>query len=1074
MKKSLLSALFVFVLIVANHVRVSGQGVFNMCSSITQSATDTSGTIYDSGGPTGDYQVDEDCSFLITPNCATSITLTVHSFNSEFNYDSLHVYDGPTTASPEVMFANDTTITVNPITCTSGYMLLVWHSDVSIVRSGFHATWTSIISSGPPTAAFTMGTTNAPLGVPVQFTDQSTGSPSVWFWYFGDGDTARSQNPTHGYSSPGTYPVTLIASTSVSCNYSDTIAHNITVQDGPQISVSPLAGFNASVPCGDTAHFNLDVSNIAGGQLVYNTDGSSIGKVKILAMSYGTNLFTGISSVKSAIHHYFNNDTIITTSTTVPGTLSGLLVGKNILLIPEQETGDPNVWIPLGPVIRQFVNNGGSVIFCGSYSSEANCMFNTGVFTGSYSDNEQFNTMHISSLADPLVEGLTSPSFDAPEATWAMNITNTDKVSVVDYQGDDIVTYRFLGAGKAIFIAFDYFDTNDEADRIIANAVKWGGENALPPWIQISVTGDTVDAGDTSHVDVSFIATGLPAGTYYANIGIGNNDPNNPLVLVPCTLSISGFPIIGLSENCLDFGQVMQHTTVRDTFSIINNGCDTLFLSSITSTNPVFSVNGNTPYLLPGAYVDVVVTLKDSAVELATGIINIHNNDNDTTICLTANVSPAPRLNSSLSSISQNIRACGDSATSTFTLSNAAVAGAVPLTYNLGNLPSWVTASPTSGSIPPGSSNTITLNFGSSTIPGGPQSTNLIITSNDPLIPSTNIPVIMVVNINPCISFTVQSNTCTGFSTFTTTTINTPTNYHWDFGDGDSSNVQSPSHAYAHNGTYTATLTACNDSGCDVESQVITAIITGPRATNCYPITANYVGGIGIILFQVSDIWGYRFNKATPDAIDSYKDYTCSDNATLVTNYPYSINITTGLVYDETVRMWLDMNNDGVLDDATERLYSSDTVLTNHSGTFYIPDRPSNVYGEPLRLRISSDYSGNPIPQPCVNLEFGQCEDYSVFLQFYDQVNEQLKDASFSVYPNPFNASTEIQYDLKKSSEVSVEVFNVLGDKVNSLASEELQSAGKHSYRLTEKSPGVYFVKLTIDGKTGTTKIIKM
>ncbi len=51
---------------------------------------------------------------------------------------------------------------------------------------------------------------NAPL--PVQFTDNSTGNVTSWLWDFGDGTISSEQNPTHTYSGPGSYSVTLNAS----------------------------------------------------------------------------------------------------------------------------------------------------------------------------------------------------------------------------------------------------------------------------------------------------------------------------------------------------------------------------------------------------------------------------------------------------------------------------------------------------------------------------------------------------------------------------------------------------------------------------------------------------------------------------------------------------------------------------------------------------------------------------------------------------------------------------------------------------------------------------------------------
>jgi len=63
-----------------------------------------------------------------------------------------------------------------------------------------------------PTAQFTASPTSGDPPLTVTFTDQSTGTPSVyaWWWDFGDGsDTSRSQNPTHTYTTAGQYDVSL-------------------------------------------------------------------------------------------------------------------------------------------------------------------------------------------------------------------------------------------------------------------------------------------------------------------------------------------------------------------------------------------------------------------------------------------------------------------------------------------------------------------------------------------------------------------------------------------------------------------------------------------------------------------------------------------------------------------------------------------------------------------------------------------------------------------------------------------------------------------------------------------------
>jgi gliding motility-associated-like protein len=73
-----------------------------------------------------------------------------------------------------------------------------------------------------PTANFSATTTSGcstPLSI--NFTNSTTGG-STYLWYFGDGSTSTSTNPTHSYTSTGSYTVKLIATNSVGCKDSFT------------------------------------------------------------------------------------------------------------------------------------------------------------------------------------------------------------------------------------------------------------------------------------------------------------------------------------------------------------------------------------------------------------------------------------------------------------------------------------------------------------------------------------------------------------------------------------------------------------------------------------------------------------------------------------------------------------------------------------------------------------------------------------------------------------------------------------------------------------------------------------
>ncbi len=80
-------------------------------------------------------------------------------------------------------------------------------------------------------------------------------------------------------------------------------------------------------------------------------------------------------------------------------------------------------------------------------------------------------------------------------------------------------------------------------------------------------------------------------------------------------------------------------------------------------------------------------------------------------------------------------------------------------------------------------------------------------------------------------------------------------------------------------------------------------------------------------------------------------------------------------------------------------------------------------------------------------------------------------------FPNPFNPSTTIYFDLEQSGFVSLKIFDVLGNEVELLGNETL-SPGYYSRKFTasDYASGVYFARLSFKGKDSAPiiKTIKM
>jgi Zn-dependent metalloprotease len=222
-----------------NYVSLDGNNpcVGVMPSSGSQTLTWCTGTLYDDGGPTGNYLDNGDVVTTISPTGATSLTLSFSSFEFEEGYDYIDIYDGPTTNSPLIGQFDGNGLPQGGMVASSGGSITIRQSsDVYLSESGFALTWECIQPNSPPTANFAASALVSCDGE-VSFSDQSINGATIWLWDFGDGNTSIAQNPTHTYQSEGTFTVSLTATNNFG---SDAVSQNnyITVDrpNGPAAS----------------------------------------------------------------------------------------------------------------------------------------------------------------------------------------------------------------------------------------------------------------------------------------------------------------------------------------------------------------------------------------------------------------------------------------------------------------------------------------------------------------------------------------------------------------------------------------------------------------------------------------------------------------------------------------------------------------------------------------------------------------------------------------------------------------------------------------------------------------------
>lgn len=108
----------------------------------------------------------------------------------------------------------------------------------------------------------------------------------------------------------------------------------------------------------------------------------------------------------------------------------------------------------------------------------------------------------------------------------------------------------------------------------------------------------------------------------------------------------------------------------------------------------------------------------------------------------------------------------------------------------------------------------------------------------------------------PIASFTWSSQNLTAPATvsFTNTSIN-GSSYVWDFGDGGSSTLLSPTYTYSKGGTYTVRLTVNGQGGTNTSSQSITILSPTVLEINIKNSQGTNAVGASVRLYPTQTDW---------------------------------------------------------------------------------------------------------------------------------------------------------------------------------------------------------------------------
>ncbi|RLD23510.1 MAG: hypothetical protein DRI54_07255, partial [Bacteroidetes bacterium] len=128
-------------------------------------------------------------------------------------------------------------------------------------------------------------------------------------------------------------------------------------------------------------------------------------------------------------------------------------------------------------------------------------------------------------------------------------------------------------------------------------------------------------------------------------------------------------------------------------------------------------------------------------------------------------------------------------------------------------------------------------------------------------------------------------------------------------------------------------------------------------------------------------------------------------------------------------------------------------------GSVHFPETPASLWSEFI---VSITYSSEETPNDAL-MFFSITNDEGTatvgsnavvdFVSFGEVTGiEQLSGLTkesihLKNFPNPFDLSTTISFDIEKSTKVSLDVYNLTGQKVSTILKNELISSGHHEFR---------------------------
>lgn len=226
---------------------------------------------------------------------------------------------------------------------------------------------------------------------------------------------------------------------------------------------------------------------------------------------------------------------------------------------------------------------------------------------------------------------------------------------------------------------------------------------------------------------------------------------------------------------------------------------------------------------------------------------------------------------------------------------------------------------------------------------------------------------------------------------------------------------------------------------------------------------AALAGGTSLAAQDLAPGFSYSYNPPAADGIitDISVDVVNNDG-----NSAGSFDVAMYLYDQATTNYW-------IIGTTNVPSLSGNSVITISNWTIDINNTPGIPAGT-YRLGVWVD-SGEDISEADENDNAALLSGNINYSPANGIGDHAIEAASVNCYPNPSNTSTTLSFTLTEASDVTIEVFDALGNRVESVNNNAQLAPGMHTQVISTENyaGGIYFVAIT-SGETVITKRISV